>query len=738
MMTKTYSQVSRIAIIVGGSIGIATGAAAQDSSPPDGASEPGGVQDIVVTATRRSQSIRDIPASISALSQEQLQEAGALQAKDVARLVPGFAYTEVNSGQAVLAVRGVQTSAVFGNVQQPVALYYDDVPVLDLTIPWTVPRLQLFDAERVEVLRGPQGTLFGAGALSGAVRVINNKPDTTKVEAAAEGVLTSTKHGGIGGSLNMMVNAPVVTDKFALRLVGHYDYSPGWVDNASLGKKEANHGESYGGRVVALWKPQDDFELVATAGIEANRPYDSAYVPYGSGSDTSTFRVRTYNNDTSKIFSLNANYSLPWATLTSTTSHISRRAYSSMDLSGFANVLTGLTTVSPLIDKFRTKNFLQEVRLASDSDHPFKWVIGGFYENYDFKLRETISQEGVAGTPSPYGGVFGTNFLEDIGIQSKIEDYAVFGEASYDITPSLMLTAGARYSNYSIKVHEDFAISGTTLFDGPPAVIDRKSSNNSVTPKVSLSFKPSKDFMLYALAAKGYRTGNSNLVAPIDPFTGQPLPQSYDPDSLWNYEIGTKFAMFDRRLTVDFVAFYIDWKKIQLQVRAPSGLPYTDNAGSATSKGLELQVVARPVEQFELGTSLAYTDAKLKSVKPGVPGAKVGDQLPGSTPFTAYVYGQYGVPVGADSKLLLRMDYSYTGRGFSDLGNDNNPAALRYGKYSELGARATLRSGNYQLGLFVQNLTNSRGRIAARTYFVDQVEIRQMPRTIGVNFRVDW
>lgn len=740
-MSKTYSQVSRMALIVGGAFGMAASAAAQDagSSEPAASSEARGPEEIVVTATRRSEFVRDIPSSISALSEAQLQAAGALQAKDITRLVPGLAYTEVNSGQAVLAVRGVQTSAVFGNLQQPVALYYDDVPVLDLVIPWTVPRLQLFDVDRVEVLRGPQGTLFGAGALSGAIRVINSKPNVSEFLAAADGTLTITEGGGIGSSVNVMLNAPLVADRLAVRAVGHVDHSPGWVDNSVLMDKETNRGKSYGGRIAVTWKPTDSFELIGTAAQEVNKPHDSAYVVYGSGSDTSDFRLRTFNTDNSKILNLNATYSMSWATLTSSTSYLSRRASSLMDFSGFANLLTGLATVSPLDDRFRTNNFVQEVRLASSGDGPFKWVVGGYFEKYNFDLHETISQAGVTDIPLDFvsGPTFPTDYLEDTRIRTKIKDYALFGELSYEFTPGLTLIAGARYSDYSIKTRQDAAISGTTLFEGPPSTSSNSSSNSAVTPKVSLSYKPNRDVLVYALAAKGFRTGNANL-ATIDPFSGQALPDSYDPDALWNYEIGTKLSLLDRQLIIDAAIFYIDWKKIQLQVRTPNGIPYTDNAGSATSKGVEASIVGRPAIGVELGTTLSYSDAKLKSVEPGVPAAQVGDRLPGSAPFTAYVYGQYGFPVGEVRKISLRMDYSYSGRAFSDLGNKNNPAALSYGKNSEVGARVTINTGLFELGVFVQNLTNNRDRISARQYFLVPVEVHQRPRTFGVNLSADW
>jgi iron complex outermembrane recepter protein len=272
-------------------------------------------------------------------------------------------------------------------------------------------------------------------------------------------------------------------------------------------------------------------------------------------------------------------YTLPWATLTSSTSLLKRKATSSLDFSDFANILTGLTTVSPLIDRFTTKNFIQEVRLASSGDGPFKWLIGGFYENYKLNLFEQISQQGVAGTASPYGGTFPTDFLEDIGIRTKITDYAFFGEASYEIVPDLTFTAGARYSDYSLETTNLGGISGQTLFDGPPSTVVKPAKNNAVTPKVSLSYKPNKNALIYVLASKGFRTGNTNLVSPLDPFTGESLPQSFDPDTLWNYEIGAKIGMLDNRLNINATAFYIDWNKIQLQTRNSSGFPYTAKIG---------------------------------------------------------------------------------------------------------------------------------------------------------------
>jgi iron complex outermembrane receptor protein len=735
---KFYS-VSSMAIILSAALGVATSAmseAVAPAQPSAGTSEQGSgssaLAEVIVTATRRSESIQDVPMSISAVSQADLEKAGATQFADVVHMVPGLAYTENSTGQAVIAIRGIQTSSVIGNVQQPVQLYYDDVPVLDLAIPWAVPQLRLFDVNRVEVLRGPQGTLFGAGALSGAIRVITNKPDLSDFHAAIEDTATTTDGGGVGGAANVMVNIPLIRDQLALRAVYYYDYTAGWIDNPTLGEHNTNHAKVSGGRIEAEWKPADNFELVATAAQEVTQPHDSGLVPYGSSSDIANNRVRTYNTDDSKIFNLDATYSVPWATLTSSTSYIDRNANSFLDFSVEANALTKLTTVSPLTDVFHTTNFLQEVRLASNQEHPFKWLIGGFFEDYHFLDCETIVQAGAGAAFD-----FPTNDLEDICIQTKIRDEAGFGEVSYDIATGLTLTAGARYNYYSLRTVENGALAGTDLFDGPPFTLTRPSSDSAVTPKASLSYRPTDNIMVYALADKGFRTGNSNLSPAKDPFTGQPLPQSYGPDNLWNYEVGTKLAFFDHRLRIDADAFYIDWSKIQLQVRDPSGFPYTDNVGTAISKGVEFEVVGKPTHSTEFGSSIDFTDAKLTSVVPGLP-ATVGDQLPGSARFTAYVYGQYDFSIYDGVGLSLRPDYSFTGREFSTLMNKDNPAALTYGNYSDIGAQATLHTGRYEFALFVHNLADSRKRIAAREYVLVNQEVLQTPRTIGLTFRTEW
>jgi len=692
---------------------------------------PAAIEDVVVTATRRSERLQTLPSSIIALPESFLKNSASHQLEDIVRAVPGLAYTENSVGQAVLAIRGIQTSSAFSNIQSPVAIYYDEVPILDPFVPWEVPQLGLFDINRVEVLKGPQGTLFGAGALSGAIRVITNKPNLTEYQAATEDTVDGTVGGSPGYATNLMVNLPLVQNKLAVRAVGYYDDIGGYINNPTLNEKNGNHAEVYGGRLEVSLVPSEDLSFNATFSDEVTQPHDSNYLPYGSTSYVADNRLRNYNNDDTRLFNLVSVYSLGWATFTSSTSYLYRNAYSQIDFSGDAQAVTHLPGVSPLIDTFETSDFIQEVRLASSNEHPYKWLVGAFIQNYHFYSNETISQAGVAGLG------YASNDLEAYHPDAKIVDQAAFGEASYDIIPQLTLTAGARYSHFSVGTDAQYALAGTDIFDGTPKSIARPATFDKLTPKFSLSYTPAKDIMLYVLADKGYRNGQANLSVLKDPITGQAIPPSYQPDELWNYEVGAKTAFFDHRLIIDADAYYIDWSKIILQQVTGSGINYVGNAGTAHVHGVELQVVAKPIEPLEIGTSISYNDAKMVAIEPGVD-AKVGDQLPGSAPFTAYFYGQYEVPLSDRLDGSLRLDYSYTGREFSYLDNVDNPSALRYGDYGSLGAQASVRFGRYEFMLFASNLADSKGRTGARLLYPEAVEVLQAPLTIGLTFRAHY
>lgn len=689
------------------------------------------LNDIVVTATKRSESVQNIPSAIVALPESFLKETGAQQVADIVKAVPGFAFTQNATGTAVLAIRGIQTGGSYSASQSPVAIYFDEVSLFDPYSSAFISPINMFDISRVEVLKGPQGTLFGAGALSGVLRVITNKPNNSKADAAAEVTAETTKGGKPGYLTNLMMNVPVVEDHLAVRAVGYYNSFGGWIDNVTTGGKNVNRVRNYGGRIMVGWEPIENLDFLATAMKERTQPRELTYENYQGADYVSSNPARQYNDVDTTLYSLTANYTMPWATLTTSTSYLRRKANLQRDFTRIARAVTGLDAVGTLTNKWKSHNFNQEIRLASNGDQPFQWLIGAFFEDYKVTLPELIYQAGSANAPNR--PPFPTDYLEAAVFGASVSDQAVFGEVSYEVTPSLKLTAGLRYGRYKVGSNSATAIYGPTRFEGDPSTFARSAKYSKATPKFSVSYKVSPDIMLYGLAGQGYRSGGANLVPSTDPQNGQALPVLYNPDSLWNYELGFKSALLDRKLVFNASVYYIDWKGIQLMQQAPSYF-YVDNSGDARSKGIEVQITVNPVKSLEFGTSLSYNDAKLKSVIPGTQ-AIPGDRLPGSAKWNVYLYSQYTHELGDDSSLSFRVDYSYLSKELSTLNNLNNPNTLTYGSYGNVDAQATLSLGNFEAQLYVRNLTDSNKRTSAIQLFPPALETLQRPRTVGITFR---
>jgi outer membrane receptor protein involved in Fe transport len=692
-----------------------------------------GISEVVVTATRRAEKLQNVPASITALPQSFIQDTGAQKLADVVAAVPGLSLDQGLSGSQVFTIRGANTTSLFSNAQSPVGLYIDEVPVLDPFLPISVPHLQLFDVNRVEVLLGPQGTLFGAGSLGGAIRVITNKPNMTQFEAATEDTVQGASRGAPSDAFNGMVNLPLIKDQLALRVDGFYDHNGGWVYNTGRNEKDANRSEVSGGRAELRWTPTANFSVTGTYSTENNRIHDAGYTVYGSTEYVNNNVIPQHVDGKNKIYNLVAEYDLPWATFTSSTSYLTKASTLQDDVTTVVEYVTGVTALSPIIDDIHSSEFIQEFRLTSKRDTPLRWLVGAYYQNYHFSDHETIPQSGAGAALAKFG--YPSDLLEDDLFRVHMAEDALFGEISYDFTPKLTLTVGGRVFYEPIAAQIDQI--QPAYFIGPAGVVNHSGRYSSGTPKINLSYRALPDVLLYGQITEGYRSGNSNLSPNQDPVSKTPIPGTYGPDQLWNYEIGAKTQLFDRRLTLNASAYYIDWKNILLEQQTPgAGDVYVGNAGDATIKGVELEVVARPVQAFELGTSLSYHDGILNSVQKGTQ-ALPGDRLPGSSPFTAYVYGQYKFKITNEVSAFVRGDYSYASQTFNLL-KTATTTPLSYGDVSSLGAQFNLRYRNYELLLFANNLADTRGRLNAQTLGVVEQEVLQAPRTIGLTLRAHY
>ncbi len=704
--------------------------AGQALAQTQSSASPVTVAEVVVTATRRAEKVQNVPASITALPQSFIQDTGAQKLADVAAAVPGLSLDQGLSGSQVFTIRGANTTSLFANTQSPVGLYVDEVPVLDPFLPISVPQLQLFDVNRIEVLLGPQGTLFGAGALGGAIRVITNKPNMTQYEAATEDTVQGASHGAPSYAFNGMVNLPLIEDQLALRVDGFYDHNGGWIYNTGRHEKDANRSEVGGGRAQLRWTPTANFSLTGTYSTENNRIHDAGYTVYGSTQYVNNNVIPQHVDGENKIYNLVAEYDLPWATFTSSTSYLTKVSALQDDVSQVVKSITKVNALAPILDAINSDEFIQEFRLASKGGGPFRWLVGAYYQDYRFKDHETIQQTGAGAALARFG--YPSDLLEDDLFRVHMDEYAVFGEVSYDFTPKLTLTVGGRVFYEPVKVQIDQI--QPAYFIGPAAVINHSGWYTSGNPKINLSYKAIPGVLFYGQITEGYRSGNANLSPNRDPVSKIPIPGTYGPDQLWNYEIGAKTQFFDRRLTLNASAYYIDWKNILLQQQTSgAGDVYVGNAGNATIKGVELEIVARPVRAVELGTSLSYHDGRLDSVQKGTQ-ALPGDRLPGSSPFTAYAYGQYKFKITDQVSAFVRGDYSYASQAFNLL-RTATVTPLSYGDYSSFGAQFNLSYKNYELLVFGANLADTRGRLNAQTLAGVKQEVLQAPRTIGLTLR---
>jgi outer membrane receptor protein involved in Fe transport len=691
-----------------------------------------GIEEITVTANKREQDLQDVAMSLSALTGDDLNRIGAVGAQDYLAQIPGVNYNALGRGRSPIIIRGVSTgSTTFGDQQSTTAIYIDDLPSLSRWGAWTNTDPSTFDIERVEVLRGPQGTLFGSGALGGALRVITNKPNASEFQSSVDIGQSFTQGGDDGNSINAMLNVPLVDDELALRVVAFKRNDGGYVDNTRHNEKNINGGETEGGRVMLAYTPNDDLALRFTATHQAD-VVDNGSAVFREAADGGPYQysgpLRAASDVSISIFNLSADYSLGSMLLTSSTTYSERDSRITRDVGEITDTFfdTGLDIddVSHSVTD-DVKSFAQEIRLSSQGEGQLLWTVGAFFLEQDIDTVESwtatiLDESVVAGVYLPH-----------------ITEKAVFGEVTYEISDQLSITAGGRWFDNTFEFQNP-VFEGLLLGGSFPTPLQEETSS-SFTPKVSASYHVTDDVHLYATASEGFRVGQVNFGA--TPSNG--IPPTFGPDSLWNYEAGVKSILLDGQLKLNVAAFYIDWTDIQL--RRTTVLPNdiavvsVDNAGDAVSKGLEVEVTYIPSDRLELGTSFTYNEAKLESVLEGV-ALTPGSTLPGTPEFSMANYLQYIVEdLPEDMSGYIRLSHNYVGEMVSDI--DNSPE-LYSDSYNTFDVRAGLFVGNYEVSLYVENLANSDAVTSRYGKDLDSWvtfrAYRLKPRTFGLNFRIDF
>jgi iron complex outermembrane recepter protein len=770
----------------------------------DTAAPSGELEEITVTAQKRSESQQNVPLSMTTFSNVALQEKSINTFFDYATKVPNLAFAP--TGDGVGTARTVSIRGVSGN--NVTSFYIDDTPLPDSIDP------RVLDIDHIEVLRGPQGTLYGARSMGGLVRIVTKEPDINDFSSTLHGGLSDTAHTDRPNYTgDMVVNLPLVPDHAALRLSAFYDEEAGYFKRsyctnpsaamaltctplATTGITTVNNVgaiDTYGGAASLTVKvndsltitprimeqradyngfPMADYAVEPGNGIGYPVPTPSTGVTTPSSMVPTSFTQARWFNvpeggfDAWTLASIGLHWKMDIGELVSSSAYFSRRVVETEDESDFVYAAItagadGEPQPSSITEEKDYQEFVQEVRFVSALQGPVQFVAGGYYSDTHGRLPfaayyPPATAPGLDATLlGPGGGELTPGYPNLIFAQdfhTDIKEPAVFGEVSYQPIDPLKLTAGLRW--YQVKNSSQGYEAGLATGGGPPVVSPPDTQTESgVNPKFEADYHLTPDQMVYVNVAKGFRPGGIVPIVPsgeagtptdctaalkaVDPNITIAQTRSFQSDSLWNYELGTKTAWLDHRLTVDAAAFYIKWNNIQQEILLSCGFQYTANAGAAVSKGGELEVHARPTEPLQLSLGLGYQDAKITQTSIESPQA-VGSPIYQVPDWTGNGSAQYTTQLTSDWKMVSGADYSYIGRSYS---GNNQPSDPRLRPaYRLINARLAFDHGPLEIALVgknladeVANLGDSRS-IAAETPGRPRLFVNQ-PRTIGVEFR---
>lgn len=759
-MIKLACTSSLLALVAGAIAAPAVAQTAPAATPAAAGAQDGDPNDIIVTATRRSERLQDVPMSITAFTQEQLTQKGIVGFEGIARETPGVVLDQRSANNLSVTTRGISTNGYQAGLQSSTTVYLDELPLTTIGNSVTLDP-NLYDIERVEFLRGPQGTLFGSGSLSGALRILTKAPDLTRVDSSALADIGLTLDGGgIRQRYNGMVNVPLASDTLGLRVVGFYRHEEGYIDNIGTNVKNANTLEDWGGRASLLWKPSSSLNIRLTGIYENSHPQDASLTTPSLGDRKRYTTIPDLYTSKTQLYSATIDWISSFAHLTSSTSYGYQKGSFDVDLTGtFASATVPIDRAIPfyLFDEGIWKTFVQETRLASNPGGRFDWTIGGYYLHRDLYLdgRETSTPAYLAAhriTGLPADGTF-TTFPSD----TKTYELAGFADLTWHATSQLSLSAGIRYGKYGGTVqtfpgfnsayftYALFGISGPlTQVPNVPATT-RYPSASKASWKASVTYEPSRDLTLYGTVSTGYRTpvynARAGAVSTIDP-TDLVIPSGAGSDNLTNYEVGAKGRFLGGKLTANIAAYYIAWRNIQVQAnRQSDAIQFATNIAGAVSKGIEAEITLSPARGLTFGLNGSINDSKVTDItaqQAAISGAVKGARLAAPHLQGAF-FGSYGYSLGSGASGFTSFQIEHVGafpNGFPTTpGKPTVPSALYAlsDTYTYVNVQTGIRIGKFSTTFYVENLGNSR----ATTYvhpesFVYSRYAILRPRTIGV------
>jgi iron complex outermembrane receptor protein len=809
LLFATYVRsASAMALLCAAALGGSAAAAPAGNAPAENNT---GLEEIIVTAEKRESTVQATPIAMTALSAGDLAEQNVGSIQDLIGAIPGISLRTAGPGQTEYEMRGLGSA---GGSVATVGFYIDETPLSASAVALngrTVIDADLFDLNRTEILRGPQGTLYGAGSMGGTIKLVTNPPKLSSFEGEAAVDASQTTGGSTNGRGSLMLNLPI-SDIAALRLVTTGKYISGWIDRKVIeaGKfpfptnfgncgvyycnrgdvesapvaedhKNSNLERFVSSRATLLVQPVENLSITGNfmyQRIDADG-YNNYQSPPGCCAIYQPFDIKEPYYDSFHMFSLKVSYDMSFANLTSASSYWKRDVYQSTDSTEALQNIFNYTAFVPNIysENDLTTQLAQELRLTSRGEGDFQWV-GGLYfsdlhsgyitrnQTVGFITTPVCSLPGLGGDPAlgghcapgttfqyapPVTGPNPTGIMFNDNNPNVLKQEAIFGEASYKITPTLKVTAGMRFYKFDISNQANQRGLGTASGDATPTISGASGSNTSLLPKVNVSYEPTSDLTLYSTLSKGSRPGGVNLPIPLTPFsqgafyycgpgTGPSYlttqPAYYSPDDLWSVELGEKAKLNDRRFTINADVFYVKWHNIQQLIVLSCGYPYNTNVGQAKAYGPELEMAAKLTDSITAEMSAAYTQSYIYDAKstPGLP-VTDGTRVTNIPKYTGDVAVSYESTLLQDYKLTFRVAESYVGPV-----EDTAYYRQTLGSYGLMDFRMGLGKNVWTASLFGTNLTNKHAAMTIdNTVFawqqptITRVSTNQ-PRTIGIAF----
>lgn len=722
-----------------------------------GAESASDIPEVIVTATKRETVAQDTPISMTVIGADALQTTHADNFTEFASLVPGLTATDVGPGQKRYALRGLQSPG-----EPEVALYYDEIPISglpggSLDTGASQPDIKLWDMDRIEVLRGPEGTLYGNGSEGGAIRIISKRPDLTKFEAATQVIGAVTDGGAASYGVNLMANVPLIEDKLAIRVALYDRDEGGYIDAIprsdihlpQISANNINNERTRGGRASLSFQLAENWNVTGIAYYQRLMTGSSfeTYPEFSTPSDrfVSAAFVQTPWLDESHMFNLISNTEFSWATMTVTGSYQLRKASQNQDTTRFLLSMNNCTVFTinttcfgpPIVPADSTQfervsAWSGEARLVSKTPGPFQWAVGSAFQDaktFRYGQVAKVNASGYIQYDPSTGNALNRFFARQN--DDVFDQYSFFANGSYQITPALTADVGLRWFHSD---RSDQQVILQQFFPGQPTGSEpfQEFKEGVLFKSFELSYAIAPHALTYVEASQGFRAGGPNYPGG---FTLSAPP--YRADSVWDYEIGAKVGFFDDRVRWNTALFDIEWSN--LQVLVPTSLfSYITNAGSARSNGLETELDARVMRHLEVTAGLTYSNARLVGSQPASsnPSAQLraGDRLAGVPQWTGRVGLLYATPFGSRYNATARIDLSYES-GRSSLVTPQNPAFFVSGDYALTNLHFNFdRNDGWGISMDVDNLFNRFAILSVQAEDSNLIETQTpaRPRTISL------